>query len=145
MKTKLTPILGFQPLEATFYVEILSIQCSQNKIIILMLIRNHFTVGRGIILKDPTGATVTAEKIVLTVVSVYQITNPAPGHWTLEISDDTTGGHEYFVKSSSNTNIDFKHYFMIPLGRGRRKAVLPFANPITGLYQVSTFLLTKLV
>lgn len=90
------------------------------------------TNGHGIILKDPTDATVTAEKIVLTQVSVYQITKPALGNWTLEISDDTTGGHEYFVKSSSNTNIDFKHYFMIPLGRGRRKAVASFANPITG-------------
>ena len=107
--------------------------------------RNHFTVGHGIILKDPTGATVTAEKIVLTEVSVYQITKPVLGHWTLEISDDTTGGHEYFVKSSSDTNIDFKHYFLIPLGRGRRKAVLPFANPITGLYHSYIFFVTKLV
>lgn len=95
-------------------------------------------------MKDPTDATVTAEKIVLTQVSVYQITKPALGNWTLEISDDTTGGHEYFVKSSSNTNIDFKHYFMIPLGRGRRKAVASFANPITGLYYVY-FFVTKLV
>jgi len=107
--------------------------------------RNHFTVGHGIILKDPTGATVTAEKIVLTEVSVYQITKPVLGHWTLEISDDTTGGHEYFVKSSSDTNIDFKHYFLIPLGRGRRKAVLPFANPITGLYHSYIFFVTKFV
>ena len=95
-------------------------------------------------MKDPSGATVTAEKIILSQVSVFQITKPAFGLWTLEISDDTTGGHEFVVKSSSDTNIDFKHYFMISLGRGRRIAVVPFANPIKGLKQVY-FFLTRLL
>lgn len=116
--------------------EILSIQYSQNKIIILLL---NFTLGHGIILRDPSGTLVTAEKIVLSQASVYQITKPAIGYWTLEISDDTAEGYEFCVKSSSGTNIDFKHYFMIPLGRGRRKVVVPFANPIRGLYQVYFF------
>lgn len=90
-------------------------------------------------MRDPTGAIVTAEKVILSQVSVYQITKPAMGHWTLEISHDTTGEHEFDVKSSSDTNIDFKHYLMIPLGRGRRKAVVPFPNPVTGLYHIYFF------
>ena len=109
-----------------------------------LLMCNYFTVGRGIILKDPSGTTVTAEKIILSQASVYQITKPAIGYWTLEISEDTVGGYEFSVKSSSYTNIDFRHYFMIPLGRGRRKAVVPFANPVTGLCHVY-FCVTKLV
>ena len=104
---------------------------------------NHFTAGRGIILKDPSGATVTAEKIILSQASVYQITKPAIGYWTLEISEDTVGGYEFCVKSSSYTNIDFKHYFMVPLGRGRRKAVVPFTNPVTGLSH-AYFFVTKI-
>jgi len=90
-------------------------------------------------LRDSSGATVTAEKIILSQATVYQITKPATGNWTLEISEDVTGQHEFFAKSSSDTNIDFKHYFMIPLGRGRRKAVVPFQNPVTGLSRFFIF------
>ncbi|KAL9960311.1 hypothetical protein ACROYT_G033756 [Oculina patagonica] len=90
------------------------------------------TNGRGITLRDPTGAIVTAEKVILSQVSVYQIIKPAIGNWTLEISGSTTGAHEFYVKSSSDTNIDFKHYFMIPIGRGRGRAEVPFPNSITG-------------
>lgn len=87
-------------------------------------------------MRDPTGAIITAEKVILSQVTVYQIANPAKGQWSLEILGSATGDHEFYVKSSSDTNIDFKHYFMIPLGRGRRKAELQFPNPITGLYSI---------
>ena len=83
-------------------------------------------------MKDPTGAIVTAHKVILSRLSVYQITNPYTGNWTLEISSETTGDHEFYVRSTSETNIDFKHYFMISVGRGRRKAEVPFLNPVTG-------------
>lgn len=90
-------------------------------------------------MRDPSGATVTAEKIILSQAIVYQITKPATGNWTLEITEDFTGQHEFFAKCSSDTNIDFKHYFMIPLGRGRRKAVVPFQNPVIGLSRFFNF------
>ncbi|KAL9960310.1 hypothetical protein ACROYT_G033755 [Oculina patagonica] len=90
------------------------------------------TNGHGITLRDPTGALVTAEKVILSQVSVYQIANPVKGNWILEISGSTTGEHEFYVKSSSGTNIDFKHFFVIPIGRGRRKVEVLFPNPIAG-------------
>lgn len=43
------------------------------------------------------------------------------------------GGHEFFVKSSSATNVDFEHYFLVEMpGRGRRMVEVPTSNPIIG-------------
>lgn len=82
-------------------------------------------------MRNPFGTIITAEKVSLSQLCFYQITSPPKGYWTLEIS--TTGkivDHEFYVKSTSETNIDFKHYFMVPVGRRRRKTEVPFSNPI---------------
>ena len=43
------------------------------------------------------------------------------------------GGHEFFVKSSSATNVDFEHYFLVEMpGRGRQMVEVPTSNPIIG-------------
>lgn len=88
------------------------------------------TNGRDITLRNPSGAIITAQKVNLSQLCFYQIASPPKGYWTLEITTDTTGDHEFYVKSTSKTNINFKHYFMIPVGRRRRKSEVPFSNPI---------------
>ena len=88
--------------------------------------------GRGIALKNPAGAIVTAEKLPLSIISVYQIAKPAKGNWTLEILEEETGEYEFYVESSSEINIDFKVYFMFPLGHGRWKVEAPLSDPVAG-------------
>lgn len=44
-------------------------------------------------------------------VSVYQIKKPQVGIWTLQVPP-SVGKYSFFVKSTSDSNIDFEHYFM---------------------------------
>ena len=45
----------------------------------------------------------------------------------------SNGGHEFYVKSSSATNIDFEEYFLIAVP-GRRGGIVevPISNPVIG-------------
>ena len=54
-------------------------------------------------------------------ISIYEITRPTVGTWTLVIPP-SVGTHNYFVKSTSDTNIDFEHFF-----------VLSIPGPVTGM------------
>lgn len=83
-------------------------------------------------MRNPSGAIVKAEKLTLSIISVYHVTNPAKGYWTLEIFREKTGEYEFSVESSSEINTDFKVYFMIPVGRGRWKVEPSFPDPIAG-------------
>ena len=51
----------------------------------------------------------------------------------------SNGGHEFYVKSTSETNVDFEHYFIIPLSRRRRQETseVPISNPIIGKFAPS--------
>ena len=45
----------------------------------------------------------------------------------------SNGEHEFYVKSSSATNVDFEQYFTIPLqGRRRQTVEVPISNPVIG-------------
>lgn len=44
-----------------------------------------------------------------------------------------SGDHEFQVKSSSETNVDFEVYFIIPIrGRRRQTTEVPISNPVIG-------------
>ena len=82
-------------------------------------------------MKDPDNSIVVSGKLSLSQISVYQIENPKVGAWTLSVSG-SNGEHEFFVKSSSETNVDFEHYFITTLpGRSRRE--VPVSHPTTGM------------
>ncbi|XP_022802236.1 uncharacterized protein LOC111339780, partial [Stylophora pistillata] len=88
---------------------------------------------KGITLTDPDNIVITSGKRSLSQISVYQIDNPKKGGWTLAVSG-SNGGHEFYVKSTSETNVDFEHYFLIPLSRRRRRETseVPISNPVIG-------------
>ena len=49
----------------------------------------------------------------------------------------SNGGHEFYVKSSSYTNVDFEYYFLIALpGRRRQPVEVPISNPVIGKGQL---------
>ena len=89
--------------------------------------------GQGITLIDPDNITITSGKLSLSQITVYQIDRPKKGTWTLTISG-STGGHEFYVKSSSETNVDFEFYFLISLGRRRDATEVPISNPVIGKF-----------
>ncbi|PFX21152.1 von Willebrand factor A domain-containing protein 7 [Stylophora pistillata] len=84
---------------------------------------------QGITLTDPDDIEISAEKLSLSQISIYQIDHPKRGGWTLAVSGD----HEFQVKSSSETNVDFEVYFIIPIrGRRRQTTEVPISNPVIG-------------
>ena len=92
-----------------------------------------FFAGHGITLSDPDDIIITSGKLSLSQISAYQIDNPKKGAWTLVVSS-SNGGHEFYVKSTSETNLDFENDFLISL-RGRRGVLteVPFPNPVIGM------------
>lgn len=106
---------------------------SIEKLIISVTTTKINTKGKGITLTDPDNIVITSGKRSLSQISVYQIDNPKKGGWTLAVSG-SNGGHEFYVKSTSETNVDFEHYFIIPLSRRRRRETseVPISNPIIG-------------
>ena len=83
-------------------------------------------------MKNPDDVVITSGKLSLSQISVYQIENPKNGTWTLIVSG-SNGGHEFYVKSSSATNVDFEQYFLMAVP-GRRGAIVevPISNPVIG-------------
>lgn len=95
----------------------------------------YFLSGRGITLQDPDNIIIPG-KLGLSQISIFEIHNPKRGAWTLTVSGGN-GGHEFFVKSSSATNVDFEHYFLVEMpGRGRRMVEVPTSNPIIGKWLI---------
>ena len=88
--------------------------------------------GDGIILRNTDNVEISSGKLSLPYVTIYEITNPKRGAWTLTVPG-SLGDHEFSVKSSSDSNVDFEHYFLVelPSRRGRRTKV-PTSNPVAG-------------
>ena len=75
---------------------------------------------------------ITSGKLSLSYITIYEITNPKRGTWTLT-APGKNGDHEFSVKTSSDTNVDFEHYFLIALSwRRGHNADVPISNPVTG-------------
>lgn len=93
---------------------------------------NTAVEGDGIILRNTDNVEISSGKLSLPYVTIYEITNPKRGAWTLTVPG-SLGDHEFSVKSSSDTNVDFEHYFLVelPSRRGRRTKV-PISNPVAG-------------
>jgi len=91
-----------------------------------------FTAGHDITLQDPESVEITSGKLSLSYITIYEITNPKRGTWTLTVPG-SNGDHEFSVKTSSDTNVDFEHYFLIALSwRRGHNADVPISNPVTG-------------
>ena len=89
-----------------------------------------------ITLKDPDNSIVVSGKLSLSQISVYQIDSPKTGAWTLSVSG-SSGEHEFFVKSSSETNVDFEHYFITTLpGRSRSTKEVSVSRPTAGMFRI---------
>ena len=100
--------------------------------------RNRFSApflivltGRGIVLKNADNVEITSGKLSLSHITIYEITSPRKGTWTLTVPG-SNGDHEYSVKSSSDTNVDFDNYFLVKLSWHRRSTEVPISNPIVG-------------
>ena len=87
--------------------------------------------GRGIVLKNADNVEITSGKLSLSHITIYEITNPREGTWSLTVPG-SNGDHEYSVKSSSDTNVDFDHYFLIKLSWHRQPTEVPISNPVVG-------------
>ena len=87
-------------------------------------------MGPSINLRDPRGASITLGKISLSKGAIYEISHPRPGTWKLIVSG--AGKHNYLIKGSSKTNVDFEYFFvMIPTG-GRSRKPIPVSHPLLG-------------
>ena len=86
--------------------------------------------GPSITLNNPRGHVINSGKIYLTKGAIYEINSPMPGAWKLTIS--RAGKHTYQVKGSSDTNVDFEHFFVMVPTRGRRKKPIPISHPLLG-------------
>lgn len=104
---------------------------SMEKMVITVTTSRHNTNGEGITLKDPDDSIIVSGKLNLSQISVYQIDNPKKGAWVLTISG-RNGEHEFYVKSSSATNVDFDHYFLttVPGRRRLHNVEVPVSHPV---------------
>ena len=94
---------------------------------------SFYLPGRGITFKDPDNVIITSEKLSLSRMTIYQLINPKRGVWTLTVSVNQYSWHEFLAKSSSDTNVDFEHYFLIPLLWRKRHAIeVPISSPVIG-------------
>ncbi|XP_067023629.1 hemicentin-2-like [Acropora muricata] len=105
---------------------------SMEKMVVTVSTSRSNTNENWITLKDPDNSIVVSGKLSLSQISVYQIDNPKTGAWTLSVSG-SSGEHEFFVKSSSETNVDFEHYFITTLpGRSRSTKEVSVSRPTAG-------------
>ena len=86
--------------------------------------------GPSINLRDPGGALVTSGKISLSKGAIYEISHPRPGTWKLIVSG--AGKHEYLIKGSSKTNVDFEYFFVMIPTHGRSTKPIPISHPLLG-------------
>ena len=87
-------------------------------------------MGPSINLRDPRGASVTSGKISLSKGAIYEISHPRPGTWKLIVSG--AGKHNYLVKGSSKTNVDFEYFFVIIPTSGQGRIPIPISHPLLG-------------
>ncbi|XP_031568688.1 uncharacterized protein LOC116303307 isoform X2 [Actinia tenebrosa] len=85
--------------------------------------------GAAISLTDSQGVTITSGKVSMSKVSIYEIASPRVGTWTLVIPP-SAGLHNYFVKSTSDSNIDFEYYFLRTIRRPPSEVPIP--EPLLG-------------
>ena len=103
---------------------------STEKIIISVSTENE---NPSINLTDPTGASVGSGKVSLYKGAIYEINNPRPGTWELIVSS-RAGKHNYLIKGSSETNVDFEYFFVMIPTRGISRKPIPISHPLLGEY-----------
>ena len=101
----------------------LTVDDTMDKIIVLISSVNS---SPKITLRDPLGNPVG--KTTVSKVSIFEVSNPKPGFWTLTVPPDA-GKHTFQFKGSSKTNMDFDFIFVIPRVRG---TPVPISHPLTG-------------
>ena len=108
-------------------VHILLVDDTMEKIIVSVSIENS---GADINLKDPLGSFVTSGKTVLPRVTIFDVKNPTPGIWQLEVSPKA-GHYTYLLKGSSKTNVVFDFIFLTPRRTG---TPFPIPYPLKGMF-----------
>ena len=86
--------------------------------------------GPSINLRDPRGSSVTSGKISFSKAAIYEISQPRPGTWKLIISG--AGKHNYVIKGSSKTNVDFENFFVMIPTSGKLRKPIPISHPLLG-------------
>ena len=109
-----------------------SIQVDESieKLLIAVTTRNS---NPKIVLRNPKGGIVTYKKISLFQGAIYELSSPMAGRWKVLVAL-SAGKHEVVVKGTSQTNIDFEHFFVMIPSRGRSKAPVPVNHPLFGRY-----------
>ena len=108
-------------------VHILLVDDTMEKIIVSVSSENS---GAEINLKDPLGSFVTSGKTVLSKVTIFDVKNPTPGIWQLEVSPKA-GKYTYLFKGSSKTNVVFDFIFFTPRRTG---TPFPIPYPLKGKF-----------
>ena len=108
-------------------VHILLVDDTMEKIIVSVSSQNS---GADINLKDPLGSSVTSGKTVLSKVTIFDVKNPTPGIWQLEVSPKA-GKYTYLLKGSSKTNVVFDFIFVTPR---RTRTPFPIPYPLKGKF-----------
>ena len=80
-------------------------------------------------LQAPSGDVITSGKLVLPRVVVFLIKKPQVGAWNLVVSGNV-GRYDFRVKSTSSSNIDFDHYFLLKLSGSALE--VPVDQPVSG-------------
>lgn len=64
---------------------------------------------------------------------IFNVENPTPGNWTLEVPS-SAGDIEYLVRTISKLNIDFSHYYFKYLPKITSRDHIPVVHPLLGEY-----------
>lgn len=62
---------------------------------------------------------------------IFNIENPTPGNWTLEVPS-SAGDVEYLVRTISKMNIDFSHYYFKYIPKRTSQDHIPVVHPLLG-------------
>ena len=103
--------------------------------LVVSVTADHSTAG-GITwsasLISPTGTITGASANSLDQGTVYQISKPNVGIWSLGITADSNVNYDFMVKASSTDNIDFEYYFVRTTVKRGESTTVPIAAPLQG-------------
>ena len=103
--------------------------------LVVSVTADHSTAGGNTwsaSLISPTGTITGASSNSLDQGTVYQISKPNVGIWSLGITADSNVNYDFMVKASSTNNIDFEYYFVRTTVKRGVSTTVPIAAPLQG-------------
>ena len=103
--------------------------------LVVSVTADHSTAGGNAwsaSLISPTGTITGASSNSLDQGTVYQISKPNVGIWSLGITADSNVNYDFMVKASSTDNIDFEYYFVRTTVKKGVSTTVPIAAPLQG-------------